>query len=405
MSNKRIVICGAGIVGITLARELLKRGAEHITILEKESRLGAHASGRNSGVLHAGIYYPPGSLKARSCLEGNRRMKAYCREHTLPLHECGKVIVARNESELPTLDELFTRATSNGAHVEMIDPGRLKEIEPNAKTTERAILAHDTAVVDPIKILEHLRNELLADDRVTVSLNHQVTGRLDAQTLKTSKGPLPFDLFINAAGAWADRIAHHFDIAHDLRMIPFKGTYRKLKPGYEDFVRGNIYPVPDIRNPFLGVHLTRNIHGDISLGPTAIPAFGRANYGIFEGMDAEALSIFWRDVVLFCANPKFRQVALTEPRKYRTKPFHDDASALVHNLPLNAIAPSPKVGIRPQLVNWHTRELMMDFHIMHNENSLHILNAISPAFTCSLHMAEKIASESPDSGFSPKTTA
>ncbi len=393
MQGSDILICGGGIVGITLARELLNKGADSIVILEKEPDLGLHASGRNSGVLHAGIYYPPGTLKAISCLEGNRRMKAYCREHNLPLEESGKVIVARTEAELPTLNELYKRAQQNGARVDLVSASDLDKIEPNAFTVDQAIVSHDTAVVDPKRILAQLRSELEATGKVKIQFDTRVVKRLNSNTVLTTSGPIQFDLFINAAGSWSDRIAHLFDVGRHFRMIPFKGTYRKLRPELSDFVRGSIYPVPDIRNPFLGVHFTRGIHGDITLGPTAIPAFGRENYGLLSGLDSEALSIVWRDIVLFCSNPKFRQVALTEPRKYNARTFFNDASALVKSLDPQSVISTDKVGIRPQLVDWKNKELVMDFHVVRQDNSIHILNAISPAFTCSLYMAEKIVSE------------
>ena len=311
-----VLIVGAGIVGLTIARELVSRGYEEIVIIEKEPELGLHASGRNSGVLHAGIYYAPDSLKAKSCLRGNFLMREYCRERGLPLMEKGKVIVARDESELPTLEELFRRATANGAKVEMIDEKQLAEIEPNARTAGRALYSYYTAQVDPKAVLKSLHRELEDTKKVKIVTGCRFKGLKRSATAVTSQGEITFSRFVNSAGAHCDKVARAFGLARDLRFIPFKGIYRKLKESAPYTVNSNIYPVPDIRNPFLGVHFTRGVHGGVYLGPTAIPAFGRENYSILKGIDAEAPSIVWSDILLFCLNPKFRNVAMTEPRKY-----------------------------------------------------------------------------------------
>ncbi len=385
-----ILIVGAGIVGIALARDLASRGAENIVVLEKEPEQGRHASGRNSGVLHAGIYYAAESLKAKYCVRGNRLMRDYCLENGLQILETGKVVVARSAGELPVLEELGRRATANGARVEMIDEKQLAEIEPNARTVEKALFSHYTAMVDPREVLGHLTRSLVASGQVRVETGRAFTGLSGSHTALTNRGPIRFTRFINAAGAHCDRVAHHFGVGRRYRMTPFKGIYWKLKPNLPWTVRGNIYPVPDIRNPFLGVHFTRNVHGDIYLGPTAIPAFGRENYGVLAGIDREAPAIALTDAVLFAANPKFRTVALTEPRKYLKPFFFQDASKLVRQLAQDDLAPTPKAGIRAQLVDWESRELVMDFLVEKDGDALHILNPISPAFTCSLYMAGDI---------------
>ena len=388
-----ILIIGAGIIGLTLARELVRGGHGEILVIEKESEPGSHASGRNSGVLHAGIYYAPDSLKAGSCLNGNRLMKEYCREQGLPLQENGKVIVARNDAELPVLDELFRRATSNGARVEMIDEQQLSLIEPNARTVGRALLSHDTTVVDPKAIMKSLAKELEATGRVRILRDCKMTGLKGSTTAVTTRGEIVFRRVINAAGAYCDRVAALFGVGKQYRLIPFKGLYRLLRPQTPWTVHGNIYPVPDIRNPFLGVHFTRSVGGDVYLGPTAIPAFGRENYGLFSGIDSDAFRIALEDAELFCVNPQFRSVALTEPKKYFPSYFFHDAAKLVKQLSPGDIAPSAKVGIRPQLVNWETKQLVMDFMVLTDGDALHVLNPISPAFTSSMDLARKMVAE------------
>jgi L-2-hydroxyglutarate oxidase LhgO len=387
------VICGAGILGLTIARELLKAGCDDVIVFDKEPALGRHASGRNSGVLHAGIYYDPGTLKAKMCLEGNRRMQAWCEEQGLPLFKSGKVIVARTEDELPTLDELKRRATANGGVVEMIDKQRLAEIEPNAFTVERALYSPLTSVVDPGRILTAMREELETSGRVRFFFDTRFTGTAGPNKVATSQGDIGYKLFINAAGAYSDNVARTFGIAGDYRLLPFKGIYRVLKKTAADRIKGSIYPVPNIKNPFLGVHFTRSVHGDVYVGPTAIPAFGRENYGILKGLDREALNILFRDMRMFAMNRKFRTIALEEPRKYFFKHFFDDAARLVREIAPEDMLPSAKAGIRPQLVNIRTGELVMDFVVEEAENSIHILNSISPAFTSSMYFAEMVVKE------------
>ena len=195
---------------------------------------------------------------------------------------------------------------------------------------------------------------------------------------------------VNAAGAHCDKVARLFGIGDKFRLIPFKGIYRQLRKDAPYTVNGNIYPVPDIRNPFLGVHFTRSVHGDVYLGPTAIPAFGRENYGVLAGIDAEGFGILLEDLVLFLANPLFRSVALTEPKKYIPSFFFRDAALLVKELRPADVESSGKVGIRPQLVDWETKQLVMDFMVVADGPSLHVLNPISPAFTSSMDLAQGI---------------
>lgn len=388
-----ILIVGAGIVGLTITRKLVQRGYGDIAILEKEPDVGYHASGRNSGVLHAGIYYAPDSMKAVTCLDGNLRMQAYCQRNGLPLENTGKVIVARNESELPVLNTLYERAQANGAKVDLIDEKALAKIEPNAKTFKQAIYSHYTAVVDPKKVLQTLREDLESTGQVQFYFGHQFLDLQGNRTVVTNRGKFGFERLINAAGAHSDRIAKAFGLGKQFRLIPFKGIYHRLADHRAHLVKGSIYPVPDIRNPFLGVHFTRNVYGDVYIGPTAIPAFGRENYGLIKGIDGEAPKILLNDATLFVHNKQFREVALTEPHKYRFHRFFKDAATLVKELKTSDLVPSPKAGIRAQLVDWRTKELVQDFCLLKNSNSLHILNPVSPAFTGSMVIADKVVGE------------
>jgi L-2-hydroxyglutarate oxidase LhgO len=390
MAHADIVVAGAGIVGLTLARELVNRGAQ-VLVLDKEDRTGKHASGRNSGVLHAGIYYAPGTARAATCLAGNRLMRAYCLERGLPLSESGKVIVAKAEAELPVLRALYDRALGAGTQVRLVDQAELRVIEPHARTVDLAIHSPLTAVVDPKAVLTSLLRELRASRRAEVRFGARVFGPAGKRVLATSAGPVGYQALVNASGAYADQLAHSFGAGLRYVLVPFKGVYRTLAPSAAHLTRGSIYPVPDPATPFLGIHFTRSVSGEVYLGPTAIPALGRENYGILRGLDSEAPGILWRDACLFATNPTFRVLALIEPRKYLFRHFFADASRLVEGLKPGDVLPSPKAGIRPQLVDLVTNALVMDFLTESGQAELHVLNAISPAFTSSMALAPLLA--------------
>ena len=379
---------GGGITGLTIARELVRRGVDDILIIEKEHTLGAHASGRNSGVLHAGIYYSPGTNKARFCVEGNRLMKEYCRERGLKLVESGKVIVAGDEEGIKGIAELKKRADSSGAESYIIDDQELSEIEPCAARRGMALYSPNTAVIDPGEILGALKEELLSSGNVNILFRTSFTDIRGSSTAVTSGGDIEFQKFINSAGTFADRVAKCFGLGERYRILPFKGTYKKLSPAASHLVRGNIYPVPDLRNPFLGVHFTRGADGNVYLGPTAVPALGREEYGLFDDLSRETFSILFRDSVLFVTNRSFRTAALSEIKKYMGAYVHKEARRLVPELKAADLINTPKTGIRPQLVDWSSRELVMDFLVLKEADSIHILNAISPAFTCSMAFAK-----------------
>ncbi len=387
-SQCQVLIVGAGITGLTIARELVNRGAEDILILEKEGSLGAHASGRNSGVLHAGIYYTPDTLKARFCVEGNRLMKAFCRERGLSLKETGKVILATSPTQVEVLHELKRRADLSGARTFLIDRQELCEIEPHVVTCDKALFSPDTAVIRPQEVLKALEDELTRSAKTTMFYKTAFKSLLSDRQARTSKGVIRFEKFINAAGSYGDQVAHQFGLAKEYKTLPFKGTYKKLTRNRTFLVRGNVYPVPDLKNPFLGVHLTRSADGEVYVGPTAIPVFSRENYRNFEGWGWETFLILFRNAVLLLKNQAFRRVALTEPRKYLKRFILKEARRLVPELCLHDLVDSDKVGIRPQLVHWPTKTLVTDYVVLHNGDALHILNPVSPAFTSSMAFAK-----------------
>ena len=392
-NNCQILIVGAGITGLTVARELVRRDIKDILIIDKEEKAGCHSSGRNSGVLHAGMYYTPETLKAKYCVRGNRLMKEFCREKGLTLQETGKVILAGDRSETESLHELKRRADLCGARAYLIDRKKLHELEPGAAQGDESLFSPDTAVIKPIEVLEALEAELKESGKVNIAFETVFRGLDDDGSAVTSRGRIRFEKMVNAAGSYADKVASHFGLAKEYKILPFKGTYKQLAPRRAHLVRGNIYPVPNLKTPFLGIHLTRRAEGEILVGPTAMPALGRENYHMLDGWSRETLAILFRDALLMFQNRTFRQVAMSEPKKYLKYFVWKEARKLVPELSLDDFVESDHVGIRPQLLHWPSRKLVMDYIILKDTQSLHILNPISPAFTSSMAFAEDVVGQ------------
>lgn len=381
-------------MGLTLAHELLENGYKNICILEKEDTLGVHSSGRNSGVLHAGIYYSADSLKAKFCHEGNQLMRKFCARNKITLKNCGKVIVAADEDELAVLMELFKRAQKNGARCKIINEKELSKTEPLARTHEKALYSYDTAVVNPKDVLTALEKKLLKSGQVVIQKGAKLLNVLPQEKKAvTSKGDIQYNLFINAAGTYSDRVAGFFGLGLEYKILPFKGLYKKYISSSGLTVNGNIYPVPNINNPFLGVHFTRSISDDVYVGPTAIPVFGRENYMGLQGFGFESLDILYRDAIMFFKSRDFRTNAYSEIKKYYGKYFYNSAKKLVNRLEPAELVSSNKVGIRAQLVNWQKKEMVMDFLVLDGESSIHIMNSVSPAFTSSMAFSKYLVKQ------------
>ena len=311
-----IVIIGAGIIGVNLAIELKKRHPQYsVLVLEKERHLGAHGSGRNSGVIHAGFYYTADSLKARFTRDGNRAMRAYIKKKQLPINECGKLVVTKNTSELSQLDELFKRASLNGVEVEELSAEQARRIEPRVKTCERALYSPHTATADPLLVLQEMRKDAEALG-VYFQLHERVISA-NNDALITDQGRYSAAFYVNTAGLHADRVARMFGFSQEYAILPFKGLYLYSDEPVGAF-KTNIYPVPDLRNPFLGVHVTVTTDGHAKIGPTAIPAFWREQYGGLEGFNMrDLLEIGLRGTSLwFNADFNFRSLAREEFAKY-----------------------------------------------------------------------------------------
>lgn len=388
------LIIGAGIIGLTLARELNKRFPKSkILLIEKESTIGLHASGRNSGVLHTGIYYPAYTLKAKFCKQGADLLFAYATENNIPVKKNGKIIVATSESEANLLSTLLTNARASHINAERISGAEIKQIEPYACPDFGGIHCKDSAVIDSKAVLNALMNELNQND-ITIMFNQKIS-KIDAgkQELYTSDGVYQFGFLINAAGSHADTVAKLVDVGHEYVLIPFKGTYYKLDSEHAHMVKSNIYPVPNPDLPFLGVHLTRVISGDVYIGPTIIPAFGRENYHFGQGIDVkEGLQICLHLIKLYMNNPQnFRNLVKEAAFHSSKRGVVNSARCLMTQLEHSWVKKSDKVGIRPQLLNTKEMKLEMDFLIKEGKNSVHILNSISPAFTSSFAVAGHIA--------------
>lgn len=388
-ANYDYLIIGAGIIGVSLARELLN-GFPHsnIAVIDKESDFGFHSSGRNSGVLHAGFYYTADSLKAKFSVEGNRYIKEYCKKNNLYLNECGKIVVAKDQEDLDRFPLLLDRAKSNGVRLIEISEEEATELEPNVKTFKKALWSPDTASVNPKEVLNHMVQSLKSQG-VRFFLGCKYLKR-SSEGIESSDGEIKAKYIINAAGLYADKIARDYGFSKDYSILPFKGVYLYPDKNDQAILKRHIYPVPNLKNPFLGVHHTVNLKGQGKIGPTAIPIFWREQYKGFERFSfSELMQILPSQISLFfSANFNFRGLAVEEMKKYYKPILLQEAAGMVKNMDLNESWHWGPAGIRAQLFNLKKRSLEMDFICEGDRNSYHILNAISPAFTCSKPFSE-----------------
>jgi len=380
------VVIGGGVVGLSIARELNFRHPEaKIIIVEKEPALAMHGSGRNSGVLHAGFYYTADSLKARFCRDGCAEWKAYIRARGLKLNECEKVVVATNEQERQGIHELKRRGDANGVDVRIINEDELALIDPNARTYREALHSPTTATVDPVQVCETLAGELRAAG-VQILLAHPYRRRVEGNTIIAGNVEITARKIYNCAGLYADRIARDFGFCKDYTIIPFKGIHMLAARAPEPGVRTLIYPVPNLQNPFLGVHFNITVDGRVKIGPTAIPAFWRENYKGFANFKfMEMLAIVGWELKLFLTNAfGFRKLAFNEIRKYQRTHLLDLVRPMSQKLDDDAFTAWAKPGIRAQLLHKRTLKLVQDFVVESDNSSAHVLNCVSPGFTCAL---------------------
>jgi (S)-2-hydroxyglutarate dehydrogenase len=388
------VVIGGGILGLAVARELLARHPDaRLCVLEREDRLAAHQTSHSSGVIHAGIYYAPGSLKARLCVEGAHRLYAYCDERGIGARKNGKLIIATEESELPRLDELERRGRENRVPgLRRVGPDEIAEIEPHARAIV-ALHSPETGVVDFAQVAAALAADVEAAGG-TVVTGCEVRGlkpRGAAVAVQHQTGSIEAGSVISCAGAWSDRLAVAAGAPAEPRIVPFRGAYLRLRPERRELVRANIYPVPDPELPFLGGHLTRGIDGEALLGPSALLVGARDAYRLGR--------VRWRDLASNLAWPgtwrlvrRFWRTGLTEVRHATSRrAFVADLRRFVPELAVADVLPGPS-GIRAQALSRDGR-LIDDFVVHRTERALHVRNAPSPAATSSLALAKLICDQ------------
>jgi L-2-hydroxyglutarate oxidase len=387
-----VAVVGGGIVGLATAWALVAdRPGLRLVILEKEARLASHQTGHNSGVIHSGIYYRPGSHKARLCVEGARLMKEFCAEHGIRVEPVGKVIVATSDSELPRLAALYERGTANGvAGLTLIDRDRLREIEPHAAAV-RAIHSPTTSIVDYAEVAQALARGLLAEGVVIRTGARvaaiEVTG--DGFHLDTASGPVRARRLVNCAGLHSDVVARMTGARPGVRIVPFRGEYYMVRPERHELVRGLIYPVPDPEFPFLGVHFTRTVHGEVEAGPNAVLAFAREGYRLGRVHLRELAGTlgyrgFWAMVWRYWRTGSYEM--------YRSLSKAAFVRALQRLVPEITAADVTRggAGVRAQAVA-EDGSLVDDFRIARSKGAIHVLNAPSPAATASLAIGRHVA--------------
>ncbi|MDV6012357.1 L-2-hydroxyglutarate oxidase [Haloechinothrix sp. LS1_15] len=388
---RTVVVIGGGILGLAVARELARRGTG-VTVLEKEGRWAAHQTGRNSNVVHAGLYYKPGSLKARLCVAGNRSMVAYARERELPVDVCGKLVVATTESELPALHVLAERAAANGVPARLIGPEQAREYEPEVRCVQ-ALRVESTAVIDFGEVCREMATELTAAgaELRLCSPALAITRRgPDGIEVATPSGTVRADGLVNCAGLHADRVARMAGFTPRASIVPFRGEYFELRPERRDLVRRLIYPVPDPALPFLGVHLTRMLDGSVHAGPNAVLALHREGYR-WRDISARDLAAIARFPGLWRLARRYAlPTGLDEVRRSLSR--RRFAASLARLVP--AIGPRDIVplgaGVRAQAL-LPDGSLVDDFLIEQAPGQVHLLNAPSPAATSALEIARYVA--------------
>jgi L-2-hydroxyglutarate oxidase len=388
----RYVVVGGGILGLATAhRILLDRPGASVTVLEKEARWAAHQTGHNSGVIHAGVYYAPGSLKATLCRAGRLSMVDFCREYGVPYRICGKLIVATEPDEVPRLRALHERSVANGLDVRMLTPAQAREHEPNVSCVA-AVHVPETGIVDFGAVSRTLA-DLLTAAGADLRLGTRVTA-IHRSVVETTAGDVHADVVVNCAGLHADRVARLAGVPPEVRIVPFRGEYYELRPERRDLVRGLVYPVPDPQFPFLGVHLTRMIDGSVHAGPNAVLALSREGYswrrvGLRDLAEAATFPGLWR------LARRHHRYGLTEVRRSLSEAlFVRTLARLVPELTRADVVPAG-AGVRAQAVR-RNGDLVDDFLIVHRDRQVHVLNAPSPAATSALAIARHVVAQLPE---------
>ena len=386
-----IVVIGGGIIGLATAMIVAREHRGHsVAVLEKESEVGRHQTGHNSGVIHAGIYYQPGSRKADFCSRGGRMLREFCDERGIEYRLCGKLIVAKDESELPRLAELHRRGVANGVEgLEIVDRYRLRELEPHAAGI-KAVHSPKTGIVDYGQVVRAFADEIerTGGDLFTEAEVKRITERDGRLHLETTRGELSARHLINCAGLHADTVAGAMGLDTGVRIIPFRGEYFTLRKERSGLVNGLIYPVPNPDMPFLGVHFTRRISGAVDAGPNAVLALAREGYKKTDVDAGELLGVltypgFWRMSKVY-----WKTGIKEQYRSWAKGAFLRSLQALVPEVRMEDLT-TPGAGVRAQAVS-RKGELLDDFSIAQTRNSIHVLNAPSPGATACLAIGRYI---------------
>lgn len=390
MQQADVAIIGGGIVGLATAYRLQERfPGKEVVVLEKEREVAQHQTGHNSGVLHSGIYYKPGSLRATNCREGKQAMQDFCDKEDIPYDLCGKVIVAISNDEIPRLEKIFERGQANGVNCHMIDADRLKEIEPHSAGI-RAIHVPEAGIVDYRQVCERLALRITeAGGKIMTSA--KVTGmfRRDSRmVVQSTAGELETKLVVNCAGLFSDRVAWLSGQRPDAQIVPFRGEYFELKPSVHHLCRGLIYPVPDPNFPFLGVHFTRMIHGGVECGPNAVFAFKREGYYKTSFNLMDTLESLTYPGFLRMAMRHWRMGLHELWRSFSKDAFVTALQRLVPEIRSEHLVSAP-AGVRAQALS-RDGNLVEDFLIVENDLVVNVCNAPSPAATASLNVGKLV---------------
>ncbi len=392
MKEKHIVIVGGGIVGLATAYKLGRLFPSHrITVLEKESSVGRHQTGNNSGVLHCGLYYKPGSIKARLAVTGIREMVEFCQQHDISHEVCGKIVVAIDNTEVERLKALEKRGKENGLDgLKWLDQSAMREIEPHVggvaalKVPQEGIVDYPQVAQKLVGEISAAGNQVLCGEKVTI-----LQRRENQWLIQTLKNEYRADYIIGCAGLYSDRVSQLSGGTRNVRIIPFRGEYYEIKPERQKLVNHLIYPVPDPQFPFLGVHFTRLIHGGIEAGPNAVLAFSREGYrktdiNLADLVDASSFPGLWRFIA------KYPKMTVDELRRsFSKRRFCESLQRLVPEIQMDDLVPGG-AGVRAQAMS-PEGTLIQDFELVEREGALHVLNAPSPAATASLAIGGEIA--------------
>lgn len=385
-----LTVIGGGIVGLATAMEIVEKYPwMKLLVLEKEKEIALHQTGHNSGVIHSGIYYRPGSIKAQTCVAGRKALLEFCDRNGIPYDLCGKVVVATGEGELPRLEELLRRGTANGVEgLEMIGPERLKEIEPHA-TAIKALYAPTTGIIDFTKVAQAYARRIRSQGGEILTSHEvkKIAPREGGLALETPHGEFHSRHLINCAGLYSDHVAGMMGRS-DLRIIPFRGEYYKIAPERQFLVKGLIYPVPDPRFPFLGVHFTRTIHGDVEAGPNAVLALAREGYRKKDIDLRDLWSTFSYKGFWSLAGNHWRMGLEEMYRSISKRAFVKALQRLMPDIRGDDLI-AGGAGVRAQAVA-PTGALLDDFEITQAGDAIHVLNAPSPGATSSLAIGKKI---------------